>query len=88
MAINLPDESRTSRLQRNDKLSLDQHLAMSIIDGLNKLLYEASISAGAAAGKQYRELIRTRPKPIERPVYVKPEVVFSTVKDLRNMLGM
>lgn len=85
----LPDGSRIHKHLTNDAFDVDQHILASIYDALNQLTYQASISASAAAGKEYKKLVKGAPKPIERPtVFEKPKQKkkFARVSEIKKLL--
>lgn len=84
----LPDDSLLKQYLRNDPLTTDQKLYLSILDVLHQIRFESQIGAMAGAGKSYNKVNSQRPKPIERPVIipVKKEKVFLKASQLKRML--
>jgi hypothetical protein len=86
----LPSSSRLAKEIRNDPLSSEEHLLLTIVDILTTVAYQTSISAAGAAGDEYRRIMKDAPKPIERPTiyYEEPEVEeleFTSISDLQSV---
>lgn len=84
----LPDDCLLKQYLRNDPLTNDQKLYLSVLDALHQIAFETRVGAMAAAGKSYQRVSNHRPKPIERPVIVpiKKEKVFLKASQLKKML--
>lgn len=84
----LPEDSLLKSYLRNDPLTSDQKLYISILESLHQIAFETRIGAMAGAGKSYSRVNSHRPKPIERPTIipiVKPKV-FMKASQLKRML--
>lgn len=69
MIDELPHDSRFKRFVHNDPLDSEEHLLISIIDVLNQIFYQTSLSAASQVGKNYSKYLKKAPKDIERPKY-------------------
>lgn len=92
MLYQLPYESRFMKAvtKTEDQFTLDQHLLANLQDALDQIRFETSVSAMAAAGKEYQKVAKKRPKPMERPGTKKPEKKkprFITGRELKERMG-
>ncbi len=87
MLIELPVDSRFSKNMRNDPLDVNDGLLLEVINQLNQVFYQTSLSASAAIGKSYKKYMKDAPKPIEHPKIVeekKEKPKFLTGKELKE----
>lgn len=64
----LPSHSRLAKHSRNDPLSFEEHLLLSVIDGVRSVSFQTSIvAAGTIGSSEYNKVIRDAPEPVERP---------------------
>src|SRR5678810_120261 len=70
LLLELPVDSRVKRWlsKSQGEFSTDQHLMATIIDILNDVAFHSSITAAGTIGKEYRKVVKKRPKPIQRPM--------------------
>jgi hypothetical protein len=91
MIDELPSDSRFAKELRNDPLSVMEHYQLETVDVINQLLYQASLSAAAALGKEYKNYANKAPKPVDRPKIHEPEEKpkqrFATIHELRDMFS-
>ena len=74
----------------NDAFDVNQHLLANVYDVLAQILYQNSLSAAAALGKDYKKYSKKAPKPMKRPQVRKtPEETkkFATTKELLSMFS-
>lgn len=83
----LPDTSRFAKLASDDAFDINQHLLASIVDALSQVAFQASISAAAQAGKDYKKVSKKAPKPMERPT-VKPKKVVRKFAKTADLIGL
>ncbi len=84
----LPEDSLLKQYLRNDPLTGDQKLLLTIVDVLNQVAFESRIGAMAGAGKSYSRVNQHRPKAIERPtiIPIPKKRIFLKASDLKRML--
>lgn len=92
LLLNLPDESRLLKRIRNDPMTSQEHLMMSVVDALDLLNYQTYYVAASNIGKDYRKAWGKAPKPGERPTYEKPKEekpkkVFTDIGEVKRLLG-
>lgn len=91
----LPYESRLVRnvSKSEGEFNREENLLATLIDCLNDISFFSSISAAGAAGKEYKNLMKSRPKPMKRPedprkkVEEKKKVRFMSGRDLAKKLN-
>lgn len=88
MIDELPYDSRFMKDLRNDPLDSVDALQVMIMDTLNQILYQASLSAAADLGKEYKKYAKKAPKPIKRPQIreEKEPQRFATIQELKSMM--
>lgn len=95
LIICLPIESRLVRnvSKSEGEFNREEHLLATLIDCLNDISFFSSISAAGAAGKEYKNLMKDRPKPMKRPedprkaVEAKKKIRFMTGRELVKGVG-
>lgn len=91
LVMNLPEGSRVAKKLRNDPLNTQDHLLMTLVDGINFLNFQNYYIAAGAIGKDYKKILAKAPKSMKRPTYdkeeAKPKKVFVSGRDLKQMMG-
>lgn len=90
MIDELPYDSRFVKDLRNDPLNGSDNLQLMIVDALNQILFQSSLSAAADLGKEYKKYVKKAPKPIERPQIRedKKEKRFVSIHELKAMMKL
>jgi hypothetical protein len=88
MIDELPYDSRFVKNLRNDPLDNADNLQLMIVDALNQILYQASLSAAADLGKEYKKYANKAPKPLKRPQIREEKETqrFVTIQELKAMM--
>lgn len=85
----LPVDSRTIKDIRNEVLSIDQNLTLSVLELLSSVSYQTSIVAsGTVDKKSYKEAMKNAPKRIERPTLREKPKEKKKFLSGRELMGM